>query len=152
MILEDLLCPPDLIPVPMLCYHLLIMSRHVAKLLCAGIGGFAAWQVYLQMVDVFAHIRWLPLASTGVVVLVVFVLLYFPLARPVSDIIGDRLSALKARTMSTRTGTGLDEVPMELRKNTGVKLQVCKYCGAPYPDGPVCPKCHQKILAKNAQL
>ena len=91
------------------------MSKHVAKLLCAGIGGFAAWQVYLQMVDVFAHVRWLPAASAGVVVLVVFVLLYFPLARPVSDMIGDRLSALKARTRSTRAGTGLDEVPKELR-------------------------------------
>jgi len=128
------------------------MSRHVAKLLCAGIGGFAAWQVYLQMLDVFADVRWLPASSAGVVVLVVFVLLYFPLARPVSDIIGDRLSALKARTKSTRTGTGLDEVPMELRKNTGTKLQICKYCGAPYPGGPVCPGCHQKILAKNAQF
>ena len=50
--------------------------------------------------------------TVGVVVLVVFVILYFPLARPVSDIIGDRLCALRARAKSTRTGTGLDEVPM----------------------------------------
>ena len=94
------------------------MSRHVAKLLCAGIGGFAAWQVYLQMVDVFADVRWLPASSAGAVVLVVFVLLYFPLARPVSDIIGDRLAALKARVKSTRSGTGLDEVPMNLPENS----------------------------------
>lgn len=124
------------------------MSKHVAKLLCAGIGGFAAWQVYLQMVDVFAHVRWLPAASAGVVVLVVFVLLYFPLARPVSDMIGDRLSALKARTRSTRAGTGLDEVPMELRKSTGTKLRVCRYCGAPDPDGLICPMCREKLAAK----
>ncbi len=133
----------------MLCYHSLIMSRHFAKLLCAGIGGFAAWQVYLQMLEVFAHVRWLPAASAGVVVLVVFVILYFPLARPVSDIIGDQFSVLKARTKSTRSGTGLDEVPMELRENTSTRLKICRYCGG--PGGPVCPKCHDKLLAKRAQ-
>ena len=128
------------------------MSRHLAKLLCAGIGGFAAWQVYLQMLEVFAHVRWLPVTSAGVVVLLVFVLLYFPLMRPVSDMIGDRLSTLKARTMSTRSGTGLDEVPMKLRENTRTKLQICRYCGGPTPDGPVCPGCHQKLLAKRTQF
>ena len=124
------------------------MSKHVAKLLCAGIGGFAAWQVYLQMVDVFAHVRWLPPVSAVVVALVIFTLLYFPLARPLFEIIGDRLSALKARTKSTRAGTGLDEVPMKLRGNARTKLKICTHCGAPDPDGTICPKCREKLAAK----
>jgi hypothetical protein len=127
------------------------MSRHVAKLLCAGIGGFAAWQVYLQMVDVFANVRWLPAASAGVVFLVVFVLLYFPLMRPVSDMIEDRLSALKARVNSTRAGTGLDEIPMNLPGNAGSKLKICQKCGGPDPGGVICPKCREKLAAKSEQ-
>jgi hypothetical protein len=118
------------------------MSRHLAKLICLAVGAVAGWQVWINLEDVLDDRR-IPLAVGGGTLIVVFLLLYFLLGRPVADVIADRLSAVRARVKSTRAGTGLDEVPERPRASTPHPLDTCSICGG--PGGPVCSKCHSQL-------
>jgi hypothetical protein len=116
------------------------MSRHLAKLICLAAGAVAGWQVWLNLEEVIDE-RWIPRAAGGGTMLAVFLLLYFLLARPVADVIADRLSALRSRVKSTRAGTGLDQVPDRDRASTPLPLDTCRICGG--PGGPVCDSCRR---------
>lgn len=118
------------------------MARHFAKLVALAVGGVAGWQVWIQFADVFPDPWWLRWAGSGVVVVVLFPILYFPLLRPIFDIIGDRLSVTGHRFRSTRTGVGLDEIPASDAPPSRVPI-VCAYCGK--PGAPVCAACREKL-------
>jgi hypothetical protein len=118
------------------------MSRLLAKLICLAAGGVAGWQVWLNLAEVIEH-RWLPLAIGGAAAVAVLLLLYFLVARPIADLISDRMSALHSRVRSTRAGVGLDEVPDRPRASAPRQLDTCRLCGA--PGGPVCPKCQAEM-------
>jgi len=86
------------------------MARFLAKLISLGAGGVAGWQVWINLAEIIEG-RYVPLAIGGGTALVVLLLIYFLLARPIADVISDRMSALHSRVKSTRAGTGLDDVP-----------------------------------------
>ncbi len=119
------------------------MIRHLAKLLAIVAGAFAGWQVRVQVSDVFPDPVWLSWSIGAGVLLLVYVVLYFPLLRPIFDLIEDRVSATGQRFKSTRTGVGLDEVPHRMDEDTMTRIKVCGYCGG--PGGPVCERCHEKL-------
>lgn len=118
------------------------MARHLAKIVCFGLGAVAGWQVWLQFRDVFPDPAWLKWAAGGLVLLIVFPAFYFPLFRPVFDLIGDRFSATNQRFRSNRMGVGLDEVPLD-REDTATRVVVCAYCGT--PGIAICEACREKI-------
>jgi hypothetical protein len=89
--------------------------RFVAMGICLALGIGAGITVGKEIADVFSDARWLPFAAGGGVAAVVFAALYFPLLRPIAEIVRDRVSTFSRPGQSTRTGTGLDEIP--LRRN-----------------------------------
>lgn len=118
------------------------MSRLLAKLICLAAGGTAGWQVWINLADVIDH-RYVPLAIGGGTALVVLLLLYFLVARPIADLISDRMSALHSRVKSTRAGVGLDQVPDRPRASAPRPLDTCRICGE--PGGPVCSRCQAEM-------
>jgi len=121
------------------------VASHVAKVICLAVGALAGWNVHLQVSDVFSDPRWLSWAIGAGVLLVVFALLYFPLVRPLAEVVGDRLDAARLRVRATRTGTGLDEVPVQRVDDTHTRLVICSHCGG--PGGPVCDRCHARLTS-----
>lgn len=117
------------------------MARLLAKLVSLAAGGVAGWQVWINLAEIIEH-RYLPLAIGGGTALVVLFLIYFLLARPIADVISDRMSALHSRVKSTRAGTGLDEVPMRTRARAPKGIDTCRICGG--PGGPICAKCRSE--------
>jgi hypothetical protein len=86
--------------------------RFVAMGICLALGIGAAITVGKEIADVFPDPRWLPFAAGGGVGAVVFAALFFPLLRPIADMVRDRVSTSNRQGHSTRTGTGLDDVPL----------------------------------------
>jgi len=86
------------------------MAKLLGFLFSLAAGGVAGWQVWLNLAEIIDD-RLIPIASGGGAGLVVTLLLYFLLARPIAGVVSDRMSALHSRVKSTRSGTGLDEVP-----------------------------------------
>lgn len=127
-----------------------LMYRLIAKLLSAGIGGAAAWQVYINLDQIFT--KWtVVLSATVIVFIVVTLLFYLPLLKHVADMIQDRLSTINQRFRATRTGLNLDEIPRHTdsskrRMSTGSHSLKCGICGG--PGGPVCESCHKKMSTK----
>ena len=111
------------------------MIRFLAKLLSLAAGGIAGYGVYINMAEVFES--WTPETAGAITGVVVAVLLYFPLLRPLGDLISDRLAVMAHRGRHIRTGSGLDEIP-EARPDPP-----CSLCGA--PAGPICPACDEKM-------
>jgi hypothetical protein len=109
--------------------------------LALGIG--AGLAVGAEIAAVFGEPRWLPLAAGGGTGLVVFAALYFPLLRPIGDVVSDRLSATRQRMRATRTGTGLDEVPQQLGTGARLQLERCRLCGR--PGKLVCEDCSESL-------
>ena len=117
------------------------MARLIAKLASLAAGGVAGWQVWINLAEIIEQ-RNLPLAISGGTALVVLLLVYFLLARPIADLASDRISALRSRVRSTRAGTGLDDVPNRTRASSPRPLDSCRICGG--PGGPVCRKCREE--------
>jgi hypothetical protein len=80
---------------------------------------------------------YVPWTAGGIVALFVFVILYFPLFRPIADMISDRLSTAVQRGRHIRSGSGLEDLP---ERPSAVR---CTICGDPF--GPICPKCQAEI-------
>ena len=118
------------------------MARLLAKLVSLAAGGLAGWQVWINLAEIIEH-RHIPLAIGGGTAVVVLFLIYFLLARPIADLISDRMSALRSRVKSTRAGTGLDEVPMRPRASAPGGIDTCRICGG--PGGPICTKCRDDV-------
>jgi hypothetical protein len=86
--------------------------RFVAMGICLALGIGAGFAVGRNVAEVFPDPRWLFLAAGIGVGAVVFAVLYFPLFRPIAEIFHDRLAGLDHNDRTTRTGTGLDEIPV----------------------------------------
>jgi len=113
------------------------MSRHLAKLICLAASGIAGYAVFLSMAEVFEG--WTPRVGGAVTLVIVITLLYFPLARPIADLISDRLAVMTHRGRHIRTGSGLDDIP------DAPVAPPCSLCGAPL--GPICKACDEKMRA-----
>ncbi len=113
------------------------MTRHFAKLICLVIGGAAGWYVLIELASIFSG--WIPPAAGAAVMTFVFSMFYFPLARPIADIIADRLTVAAHRGRHIRVGSGLDDIPEAEKQPT------CSICGD--PNGPICPACNEKMLS-----
>jgi hypothetical protein len=111
------------------------MSRHLAKLACLAVGAAAGWAVLVSLNDVFTG--WVPPVGGVLVMAITFILLYFPLARPIADYVTDRVSVITHRGKHIRAGSGLDHIP-EARKQL-----TCSLCGG--PGGPICPRCSAQM-------
>jgi hypothetical protein len=111
------------------------MSRNLAKLACLVVGMAAGWAVLVNLNDVFTG--WVPPVGGLVVMVVTFVLLYFPLARPIADYVTDRVSVITHRGRHIRSGSGIDHIPDAPKKLT------CTLCGG--PGGPICPRCNSQM-------
>ncbi len=111
------------------------MIRNIAKLICLIMGGAAGWFVLVGLAELSKG--WLPPVGGLVVMAIVFAALYFPLARPIADVISDRLSVATHRGRHIRSGTGLDSIP------DAPKAPTCSICGG--PGGPICNDCNREM-------
>lgn len=112
------------------------MLRLAAKSACLLAGGAAGYFVYRNMFVVFeGYAPWIAAISVGIVV---FVLFYFPLLRPVADAISDRLSVAVHRGRHIRSGSGLEELPT--RSSMALR---CTICGE--ANGPICASCQADL-------
>jgi len=117
--------------------------RAIALSICLAVAGLAGWQVWYHVSDVFEG--WIPYAAGGLALAIVLPIFYFPLARPIADVIHDRMSALNQMMKKSRQGTGIDEVPIH-RDMDRITMTTCAICGGPVPVGsPVCDKCHRNM-------
>ena len=112
------------------------MLRFAAKIACALAGVGSGIFVYRTMGGVFEG--WVPRVAAGIVALVVFVILYFPLARPIVDAISDKLSTAVHRGRHIRSGSGLEE--LQTRPSSVLR---CTICGE--GEGPICEKCQAEL-------
>lgn len=106
-----------------------------ARILSLIISGAAGWSVYINLTAIFEN--WIPIAAGGVVTVGVFSILYFPLFKPIADLIADRMSVAVHRGRHIRSGTGLNELP------EAPPVQRCSLCGA--PEGPICRSCREEM-------
>ena len=105
--------------------------RLSAQLFCLSVGAGAGYFVFLNMKGVFdGGTSW---ASAAGAFFLVFLILYFPLFRPIADAISDRLSVAVHRGRHIRSGSGLDELP---ERPSAVRCSICGEDG-----GPICPSC-----------
>jgi hypothetical protein len=111
------------------------MVKNIIRFVCFVIGVVAGWVVLKNLDEVFRG--WIPLAAGGAVVIIVFAALYFPLGKPIADVINDRLDVLAHRGRHIRSGSGLEDIP------DGPKLVTCSICGG--PGGPICPRCEAQM-------
>ena len=107
------------------------MLRLTAQLFSLSVGAGFGYFVILNMKGVFDG--WIPWASAASAGLFVFLILYFPLFRPIADVISDRLSVAMHRGRHIRSGSGLDDLP---ERPSTVR---CAVCGK--AEGPICPSC-----------
>jgi hypothetical protein len=118
--------------------------QYVAIGFSLAIGAAVGFLAGREAAEVFTETWRVPWAIGGGIGLIVFIALYVPLLRPIADILNDRLSATHQRFRATRTGTGLDEIPL---RPTGVvasrPLEKCRFCGA--PGKPICDACQAQF-------
>ncbi|MBN2343844.1 MAG: hypothetical protein JXX29_13460 [Deltaproteobacteria bacterium] len=124
------------------------MYRFIALLVSAGVGGIAAWQVYINLDTIVK--KWLiTLGFSAGTFLLVTLVLYLPLFRHIADLIEEQFSTLNARFTARKTGLGLDEVPQQnYRRHTTSSSHraLCSMCGG--PGGPICEKCADRMSKK----
>ena len=82
--------------------------------ICLALGIGAGIAVGRNVAEVFSDPRWLFLAAGVGVGAVVFAVLYFPLFRPIADIVHDRLPASNKSLRVTRTGSGFGDIPLHM--------------------------------------
>ena len=120
------------------------MVRLIAKLICFAIGCLAGWAVQSNLSELLDN--WVPFAGAGLTAAAVFIMLYFPLLRPIADMISERLMVMKQSTRHLRSGTGIGDIPTleDPTDETPSPQQVCAICGSP-ADSPVCESCQRKM-------
>ena len=111
------------------------MVRNLIRVICFGVSCVAGWAVLANLDEFFKG--WIPVLGAVISGLAVFALLYFPLGRPIADIVSDRLTVATHRGKHIKSGSGLDEIP------DGPMIVPCTICGG--KDGPICPKCNEKL-------
>ena len=109
----------------------------MAKFLCIVVAGSAGWTVLVNLAEI--HEGWIPPSAGATTMLIVLLLLYFPLARPVADAISDKLSTATHRGKHIRTGSGISDLPQSIIP----RAPKCNICGS--PNGPICPTCDEKM-------
>jgi len=108
--------------------------RLLAKIVSLAAGGASGWWVYTELGELF---DWrVSLIGGGGISILVFVLAYFPLLRPIADAITDRLARLSVISKHVKTGRGLEDIPVAPRVN-------CSICGG--PNGPICKSCDTQM-------
>ncbi|MCU0663314.1 MAG: hypothetical protein MUC50_13435 [Myxococcota bacterium] len=137
------------------------MGRHIAKVLCLVTAGFAGWNVLVGLAELYEG--WVPPVFGIGTMLVVALVLYFPLGRPLSDMISTQLHNMAPPSRHVRAGTGLDEIPVfrdsrtpaastsvAAREATGRMVVPkpqpavpCNLCGN--TGGPICPECEAEM-------
>lgn len=110
------------------------MMRHFAKIACLVAACAAGWVVLVNLADLFKG--WIPPVGGILTLVIVFLALYFPLARPIADVIADRLAVAAHRGRHIRSGSGLDNLPT-------ATIIHCTVCGG--PGGPICRSCDEKL-------
>jgi hypothetical protein len=111
----------------------------IARTICLLIAGLAGWHVYREIPALKIDIVWLPYAVGAGVLAIVYTLLYLPLARPIADLIQDKLNVATHRGRHIRAGSGLDSIPA-----TRPSVEVlCNICGG--PGGPICRECEEDM-------
>ena len=110
------------------------MFRFLARIICLAVAGVAGYFVYTNMQEIFEN--WIPLASGAFVLLFVFSIFYFPLMRPIADLLSDRFSVAIHRGRHIRSGSGLEEIPESPELH-------CAICGA--PGASMCKACQAEI-------
>lgn len=116
------------------------MARHLAKFVCFAIAGAAGWSVLLNLADLWGG--WIPPAGGLAVLIVVYVLLYFLLARHLADIVVEKLTPIAQSKKHLRSGSGLSDLPAPCASDAPPVR--CHICGE--PGGPICPDC-QKMMS-----
>jgi hypothetical protein len=112
-----------------------MIMKSIARIICLGVAGAAGWTVFINLKEIFAG--WVPLVSGIVVFLMVYSLLYYPLARHIAEAISDRMTVAVHRGRHIKSGSGLDSIPDAPRSIS------CTVCGG--PGGPICDSCDQKM-------
>ena len=118
------------------------MHRHIAKIASLALAIITAWLVYTNLKEVFEGAP-VPAGAGAIALVIIYLIVYFPLLRPVADVIDDKLSTLNQRVRATRTGIGFDEIPQRTRETTGAIRNKCGICGG--AGGPVCESCRIKM-------
>ena len=112
------------------------MLRFIAKSGALALGAGAGLFVFSNMRAVFdGYWPWIAAGAVGVIV---FMMFYFPLFRPITDIVSDRLSVAVRRGRHFRSGSGLDDLP-----ERPSRVERCAICGA--AEGPICPVCRSEM-------
>lgn len=116
------------------------MARHIAKLICLAVAGIAGWKVLVGLAELYNG--WVPPAFGVGTMVVVAVVLYFPLARPVSDMLSNQMTSIVPPSRHVRAGTGLDEIPT-FSPSRPPPPSNCNLCGG--PGGPICEACDAEM-------
>jgi hypothetical protein len=112
-----------------------MILKNIARIICLGVAGASGWTVFINLEEIFEG--WVPPVSGIVVFLVVYSLLYLPLARHIAEAISDRMTVAMHRGRHIKSGTGLDSIP------DAPPAINCTVCGG--PGGPICESCDQKM-------
>ena len=111
------------------------LSRILAMLLCICVAYAAGLTVFRELSSVFKG--WIGPAAGGVSFIIVFSVLYFPLAKPVADAIGEKISTFFHRGKHIKSGSGIEDIP------DAPIIPPCSICGD--PNGPICKECETKM-------
>ncbi len=112
-----------------------MVALFFARIISLIIGVTGGWIVYTNLATIFEDR--IPLAAGGGVAVAAFSILYFPLFKPIAEVISDRMSVAVHRGRHIRSGTGIDEIPQ------APPTQRCSLCGA--PEGPICRSCQEEM-------
>ena len=116
------------------------MLKTLFKLMALIAGGACGYLVWSSLIEFFApHIAY---AIGGLIAVIVFIILYWLLGRPLADLIHHRVEIIGSRLRDNRSGTDIDIVPVA---NYGKKheLEKCAICGR--PGEPVCAECKSRL-------
>jgi hypothetical protein len=112
-----------------------MIVKNIARMAWMGVAVAAGWVVFVNLRELFDF--WVAVGVALLVLLGVYSLFYFPLARPLAEALSDRMSVVLHRGRHIRAGSGLDSIP------DAAKPLNCAVCGG--PGGPICPECDKKL-------
>jgi len=134
------------------------VAKWISAILTLGVAGPAAWWVHGELASFFKG--FVPIYGAVVALVIVYVLFYFLLIKPVVNQIADRFFWVGQGRRHVRMGTGLDEVPripmtrkQSLPPSARASLipptapakerenpdATCRFCGK--KGGEICPAC-----------